>query len=130
VRGQKVGIGKVLSPPLDRGKREYIDSNPGSVWHTRSPPLICDPLEIWAYTDSDEEEEEEEGPEIKELREQLTTLKLKINNMDKRVEESEIERMDLDDKVDTLRKAMYSKIKRLAKATRNEDLYRAPDPRD
>jgi hypothetical protein len=38
--------------------------------------------------------------------------------------------MDLDDKVDTLHKVMCSKIRRLAKATGNEDLYRAPDPRD
>jgi hypothetical protein len=29
-------------------------------------------------------EEEEEGVEIKELREQLTVLKLKLNNMDER----------------------------------------------
>jgi predicted RNase H-like nuclease (RuvC/YqgF family) len=72
------------------------------------------------------EEEEEEGDEIKELREQLTTLKLRMNNMDERVAESEIERMDLDDKVDTLRKAVCSKIKRLAKVTGNEDLYTAP----
>jgi hypothetical protein len=50
--------------------------------------------------------------------------------MDERVVESEIDRMDLDDKVDTLRKAVYSKIKCLAKATGNEELYRAPDPRD
>jgi hypothetical protein len=57
-------------------------------------------------------------------------LKLKLNNMDERVVESEIERMDLDDMVDTLRKAMCSKIKRLAKATGNEDLYWAPDPMD
>jgi uncharacterized protein involved in exopolysaccharide biosynthesis len=75
-------------------------------------------------------DEEEEGVEIKELREQLAALKLNIDNMDERVAESEIERMDLDDKVDTLRKAMCSKIKHLAKATGNEDLYRAPDPRD
>ena len=50
--------------------------------------------------------------------------------MDERVAESEIDRMDLDDKVDTLRKAVCSEIKCLAKATRNEELYRAPDPRD
>jgi hypothetical protein len=43
--------------------------------------------------------------------------------------ESKIEAMDLKDKVDTLRKAVCSKIKCLAKATGNEDLYRAPDPR-
>jgi uncharacterized protein involved in exopolysaccharide biosynthesis len=80
------------------------------------------------YTDIDNDDEE--GAMIKELREQLAALKLKINDMDERVAESEIERMDLDDKVDTLRKAMCSKIKRLAKATRNEDLYRAPNLRD
>jgi hypothetical protein len=76
------------------------------------------------------EEEEEEGAKIKELREQLAVLKLKLNNMDERMAESDIERMDLDDKLDTLRKAMCSKIKRLAKATRNEDLYKAPHLRD
>ncbi|XP_039827286.1 uncharacterized protein LOC120689000 [Panicum virgatum] len=32
-------------------------------------------------------------------------------------------------KMDMLRKAVCSKIKCLAKATRNEELYRAPDPR-
>jgi hypothetical protein len=50
--------------------------------------------------------------------------------MDEHVVKSEIQRMDLDDRVDTLRKAMCSKIKHHNKATGNEDLYRAPDPRD
>ena len=49
--------------------------------------------------------------------------------MDEWVAESEIDWMDLDDKVDTLSKAVYSKIKHLEKATENEELYRAPDPR-
>jgi predicted nuclease with TOPRIM domain len=123
-----VGIGKVLSPPLDRGVRESINSTLGLVRRTHSLPPIRGPLEIWAYTDSSEEEEEE-GNEIKELREQLATLKLKLNNMDERVAESEIECMDLDDKVDTLCKAVCSKIKRLVKAIGNEDPYRVPDPR-
>jgi uncharacterized coiled-coil DUF342 family protein len=95
------------------------------VRRTRSPPPIRGPSEIWAYTDSDEEEEEEENADIKELREQLAMLKLNLNNMDERVEESKIKRMDLDDNVDTLRKAVCSKIKCLAKAIGNEDLYRA-----
>jgi hypothetical protein len=128
VRGKKVVIGKVLSTPLDRGERESIDSNPRSVRRTRLPPPIRGPPEIWAYTDNNKEEEE--GNENKELREQLAPLKLKLNNMDEHVAKPEIETMDLDDKVDTLRKAVCSKIKRLAKATENEDLYRAPDPRD
>ena len=48
--------------------------------------------------------------------------------MDERVAETEIDRMELGDRVDTLRKAVCSKIKRLVKATGNEDLYRSPDP--
>ena len=56
-------------------------------------------------------------------------LKLRLNNMDERVAESEIDQMDLNDKMDTLHKAVCFKIKRFAKATGNEDLYRAPDPR-
>jgi hypothetical protein len=88
-----VCIGKVLSPPLDCGERDSIDSTPGLVWRTRSPPLIHHPLEIWAYIDSSEEEEEKEGDEIKELGEQLAMLKLRLNNMDEHVAESEIEHM-------------------------------------
>ena len=94
----------------------------------RSPPPIQGPPEVYAYTDSDDEEEEKS--DIAALREQLFALKLWLNNMDERVAESEIDRMDLDDKVDTLCKAICSKIKRLAKATRNEELYRAPDLRN
>jgi hypothetical protein len=123
-----VGIGKVLSPPLDHGEQESIDSKPKSVQCTCSPALILGPPEIWAYTNNSDEEEESD--EIKELREQLASLKLRLNNMDEHVAESEIERMDLDDKVDTLHKAISSKIKRLAKATGNEDLYWSPNLRD
>ena len=49
--------------------------------------------------------------------------------MDERVAESEIDQMELGDRVDTLRKAVCSKIKRLAKATGNKDLYRSPEPK-
>jgi len=49
--------------------------------------------------------------------------------MDERVAELEIDRMDLDDKMYTMCKAICSKIKSLAKATGNEELYRAPNPR-
>ena len=127
VVGRKVGSGKELRPPLDREERESIDSNPGLVRRFRSPPPIRDPPEVHTYTDSDEEEEKDD---IATLREQLAALKLRLNNMDERVAESEIDWMDLDNKVDTLRKAVCSKIKRLAKATGNEELYQAPDPRD
>ena len=49
--------------------------------------------------------------------------------MDEHVAEMEIDRMELGDRVDTLRKAVCSKVKRLAKVTVNEDLYRSPDPK-
>ena len=111
---------------MDREERESIDSNPRSVRWFRSPPPIRGPPEVHACTDSDEEEEKDD---ITALHELLAALKLRLNNMDERVAESEIDRMDLDDKVDTLRKAVCSKIKRLAKATGNEELYRALDPR-
>jgi hypothetical protein len=128
VVGRKVGRRKELRPPLDREERESIDSNSGSVRHFRSPPPIRGPPEVYAYMDMDDKKDERS--DIAALREQLAALKLRLNNMDERVAESEIDRMDLDDKVDTLRKAVCSKIKRLAKATGNEELYRAPDPRD
>ena len=113
---------------MDWEERESTDSNPGSVRRFRLPPPIRGPPDIYAHMDSDDDEEEKS--DITTLHEQLAALKLRLNNMDERVMESEIDRMDLDDKVDTLRKAVCSKIKRLAKATRNEELYRAPDPRD
>ena len=49
--------------------------------------------------------------------------------MDERVADTEIDRMELGDRVDTIRKMVCSKIKCLAKATGNEDLYRSPDPK-
>ena len=112
---------------MDRGEGESIDSNPGSFKHFLSPPPIYGPPEIHAYTSS---KEEEEGNNIAALREQLTTLKLRLNNKDDRVAEFEIDRMDPNDRMDTLHKAVCSKIKCLAKATGNEDLYRALNLRD
>ena len=125
--GAKVGRGKVLIPPLDR---IGIDLPPSSVRRHILPPPIRGPIEVHAYTDSDDDDEEEEEPnDVASLREQLAALRLCLNNMDERVAETEIDRMELGDRVDTLRKAVCSKIKHLAMATRNEDLYRSPDPK-
>ena len=55
----------------------------------------------------DSDEEEEEKSNIAALREQLAALKLWLNNMDERVAEFEIDRMDLDDKVDTLHLSLF-----------------------
>ena len=127
--GAKVGRGKVLTLPLDRSG---VDSPPDTVRHHIKPPPIRDPPEIHAYTgteDEDKDEEEENPTDVASLRAQLAALQLHLNNMDERVAESEIDRMELGDWVDTLRKAVCSKIKCLAKATGNEDLYRSPDPK-
>ena len=71
--------------------------------HIRSPP-IRGPIEVHAYTDSDYDEVEEEEPnDVASLREQLAALRLCLNNMDERVAETEIDRMELGDRVDTLR---------------------------
>ena len=121
----EVGRGKVLIPPLDR---TGMDLPPSSVrCHIRSPP-IRGPIEVHASTDSDDAEAEEPN-DVASLREQLAALRLRLNNMDERVAETEIDQMELGDRVDTLRKAVCSKINRLAKATGNEDLYRSPDPK-
>jgi len=121
----KVGRGKVLTPPLDR---TGMDLPPSSVRrHIRLPP-IRGWAEVHASTDSDDDEEEDPN-DIASLHEQLAALRLRLNNMDERVAETEIDRMELGDRVDTLRKAVCSKIQRLAKATGNEDLYRFPDPK-
>jgi hypothetical protein len=125
--GAKVGRGKALTPPLDR---TGTDLPPSSVHRHIRPPPIRGPIEVHAYTDSDDEEEEEKEPnDVASLREQLAALRLCLNNMDERVAEMEIDRMELGDRVDTLRKVVCSKIKHLAKATGNEDLYRSQDPK-
>ena len=123
--GAKVGRGKVITPPLDR---TGIDLPLSSVRRHIRPPPIRGPIEVHAYT-NDDDNEEEEPSDIASLREQLAALWLRLNNMDESVAETEIDRMELGDRVDTLRKAVCSKIKHLAKATGNGDLYRSPDPK-
>jgi len=90
-------------------------------WSTGDPRLYD--------TIDDDDDKKEEPTNVTSLREQLAALRLCLNNMDERVAETEIDRMELGDKVDTLRKAVCSKIKRLAKATGNKDLYRSPEPK-
>ena len=107
----KVGRGEVLTPPLDR---TGIDLPPSSARRHIRPPPIRGPIEVHAYTDSDDddgEEEEEEPNDVASLREQLAALRLRLNNMDERVAEAEIDRKELGDRVDTLCKAVCSKIK-------------------
>ena len=97
VTGAKVGRGKVLTPPLDRSG---VDSPPDTVRHHIQPPPIRGPPEIHAYIDTEDEDkdEEEENPtDVASLHAQLAALRLRLNNMDERVAESEIDRMELGD---------------------------------
>ena len=122
-----VGVNKVLTPPLDRSG---VDSPPDTLrCHMRPPPIRGGVNHAYTDMSDDDDNEEEEPTNVASLHEQLAALRLCLNNMDERVAVSEIERMELGDRVDTLRKAVCSKIKRLAKATPNEDLYRSPNPK-
>jgi hypothetical protein len=64
VSGAKVGRRTVLTPPLDCSG---TDLPLGSVHRHIRPPPIHGPLEVHAYTDSDDEEEEEEPNDIASL---------------------------------------------------------------
>ena len=97
VTGAKVGRGTVLTPPLDRSG---VDSPPDTVRRHIKPPPIRGPPEIHAYTDTedeDEDEEEEEPTDVASLRAQLAALRLRLNNTNECVAESEIDQMELGD---------------------------------
>ena len=83
----------MLTPPLDRIGMDLL---PSSVRRHIRPPPIRGPIEVHTYTDSDDDEEEEEEPnDVASLREQLAALRLRLNNMNERVAETEIDRMEL-----------------------------------
>ena len=68
-------------------------------------------------------DDDDESDDVEVLKRRIAALKLKFNNMDERVAETQIESMDVEDKVEVLRKAMTSKVKRLYKATGFAHLY-------
>ena len=84
----------MLTPPLDRSGLDYP---PDTSRRHIKPPLIRGPPEIHTYTDTEDEDEdkEEEPTDFASLREQLAALWLRLNNMDERVAESEIDRTEL-----------------------------------
>lgn len=122
------GIGKVLQPPPKAIPMESVDSSSTGVCRHRSPPPIHVPLGVMEWTDDSEANEDTD--EVKALRKQIAALQIRLNNMDERVAESEITRLDTEDDMETLRKTMTAKFKHLAKAPGHPELYRRPDPRD
>ena len=99
------------------GKGLFVASNGKGKGQWIPPPIRGPPGKMeWS--------EEEEEEEVVMLRRKVAELQLKVNNMDERVAEAILGQMETDDKMEILRKGLTSKVKRLAKATGNEDLYR------
>jgi FtsZ-binding cell division protein ZapB len=83
------------------------------------PPPICGPP--GQFEDSDEDSEDENP--YKGLRNEITELKMKNNLLEERVTEAELGRMEIDDNMEILRKAICSKFKRLLSELGRPDLY-------
>jgi hypothetical protein len=85
----------------------------------RKPPPICGPP--GQFEDSDEDSEDEDPYE--NLRNEIAKLKMKNNLLEECVAEAELGRMEIDDKMEILRKAICSKFKRLLSELGRPDLY-------
>jgi hypothetical protein len=83
------------------------------------PPLIHDPP--GQFEDSEEDSKDEDPYEG--LRNEVAELNMKKNLLEERIVEAELGRMDIDDKMEILRKALCSKLRRLLKELRRVDLY-------
>ena len=58
----------------------------------------------------------------------MLQLKQELNNMEERVAEGELWRMDIDDKINTLRRSLCAKVKRITEAMGRPELYDPPMP--
>jgi hypothetical protein len=116
------GYEKQLIPRLyrdDLEPDESIFSTPTSGMRHSKPPQICGPL--GQFEDSDEDSEDEDPYEG--LRNEIAELKMKNNLLEERIAEAELGRMDIDDKIEILCKALCSKFRRLLKELERLDLY-------
>jgi hypothetical protein len=99
------GYEKKLIPRLDRDDLEPDESSfstPNSGMCHRKPPPICGPP--GQFEDSDEDSEDEDPYEG--LCNEIVELKMKNNLLEERIVEAELGRMDMDDKMKILRKAI------------------------
>jgi hypothetical protein len=113
---------KQLIPRLyrdDLEPDESIFSTPASGMHHRKPLPICGPP--GQFEDPDEDSEDEDPYE--DLRNQIAKLKMKNNLLEERVTEAELGQMEIDDKMEILRKAICRKFKRLLSELGHPDLY-------
>jgi hypothetical protein len=116
------GYDKQLIPRLDRDDLEPDESivpTPTSEMRHRKPPAICGPP--GQFEDSDEDSEDEDPYEG--LRNEIAELKMKNNLLEERIAEAELRRMDMDEKMEILRKALCSKFRRLLKDLGRLGLY-------
>lgn len=71
---------------------------------------------------------EESEDTVDSLRAELLDLKNKYNSLEEHVAEGELWQMDVEDKVDVVRKGVCRKIKRITEATGCPHLYNTPSP--
>jgi FtsZ-binding cell division protein ZapB len=115
------GYDKQLIPRLDRDDLEpdeSIFSTPTSGMRHRKPPAIRGPP--GQFEDSDEDSEDEDPYEG--LRNEIAELKMKNNLLEEHVDEAELRRMEIDDKMEILRKAICNMFRRLSKELGRPDL--------
>jgi hypothetical protein len=98
---------------------ESIFSTPTSGMRHRKPPPIRGPP--GQFEDSDEDSEDEDP--YKGLRNEITELKMKNNLLEEHITEAELGRMDMDDKMEIIHKAICSKFRHLLKELGRPDLY-------
>jgi hypothetical protein len=86
--------------------------------HLKPPPIHGPPDQ---FEDSDEDSEDEDPYE--NLRIEIAELKMKNNLLEERIAKAELRRMDMDDKMEILRKALCRKFRHLLKELGRPDLY-------
>jgi hypothetical protein len=74
------------------------------------------------------EDSEESREMVDSLRTELLEMKKKYNNLEERVVKGELWWMDIDDKINVIRKGMCGKIKRIMDAMGRPDIYDPPLP--
>ena len=102
---------------------ESIDSTPPrrTVNRVAVPPPIRGPLGKFEDSSGDEDT-------VASLREENIALRAKLQNLEERCAEGELWRMDINDKIDVLRKGLSAKVRRLAEAMGHPELYDPPQP--